>query len=155
MTLLEPDNYFSIETLSETQNTNGNIFISTYTAATKSRMFTTPELRTITTKYDNLDRVSKISIPGLTDVDYTYNDDGKLTEKKLGSRVFSYDYNPNGFLSTLTTPMQKAYAFEYDLAGRIVKETLPGTKVISYTYDPAGNLMSITPPGKPIHAFVF
>jgi len=149
----------SLISMTDTTAVNGRVYTSYYEAATATRTNTSPVGRQTFTVTDNLGRVTSTQIAGLNPVSLTYNTRGRLGTIASGSggtaRTFTFSYNPDGFLATVTDPVSRTSYFEYDAAGRLTRKTLPDGREVSFAYDTNGNLTSVTPPGKPIHSFTY
>jgi len=94
-----------------------------------------------------------VTVPGLTAVTGAYNSLGGLSQVRQGSRLWQYDYDASGRLSTVTDPLLRQVTYEYDASDRLTRQTLPGGRQVLYGYDATGNLTTITPPSRPQHRF--
>ena len=132
---------------------------STYTAATRTLTTRSPFGRQVTTTLDTQGRVLQEQIPGLEPVAFAYDPRGRLSTVIHGTgasaRTSTFAYNPEGFLETLTDPLNRTVRFTYDAAGRVLTQTLPDLREIQTTYDGNGNVASITPPSRPAHTFAY
>jgi RHS repeat-associated protein len=155
--LTQPGNVHSLATLTETVAINGRPYTSTYTAATRTWVERSPEGRVVTTTTDMQGRVVFEQVASLSPASYNYDGHGRLITATLGAgtqaRVASFSYNSDGYLDSVTDPLNRTVRFDYDLAGRVVSQTLPDGRVINYGYDTNSNLTSLTPPGRPAHTF--
>ena len=74
-------------------------------------------------------------------------------------RVYSFAYYSTGpfkgLLQSVTDPLSRTTAYEYDGAERIITEIDSDGKIIRYTYDEDGNLTSLTPPSNSEHTFAY
>jgi len=93
--------------------------------------------------YDSMDRVTDVTYPGPSDVDYSYNSQGLL--EYIGGLV-GFDYNAQGrvtskaFNNGVVTNLE--YHTDDDL--RLKSISTSGKQDLSYTYDDVGNIVSIT-----------
>jgi len=71
------------------------------------------------------------------------------------ARLTTFGYGPDGFLESLTDPLDQTILFERDDAGRLTRETLPDGEVLALDYDLNGNLSAVTPPGRSSHQFTY
>ena len=96
---------------------------------------------------------------GISPVDYGYDPRGRLSTVTqtdgTDTRSFTFAYNPQGFVGTVTDPLARTYSYTYDLVGRPLTLTLPGNRVLEWRYDANGNVTGIIPPGRPIHNFTY
>ena len=155
--LANPADPLSFVTLTETTTVDGRTRTSTYTAATRTFLNTTPVGRTQTVTLDALGRVVQSQQSGLDPISVTYENRGRLASLSSGStpntRSVSFTYNAQGSVDTLTDSDGRSARFVYDGAGRVTSKTLSDGRVLTLGYDSGGNLISLTPPGRPPHTF--
>ncbi len=158
MTYSDPDNPLSIATITENTLINDRSYTTVYDAAAKSYTTTSYQGQTIS-MVDDFGRIRQSSMAGLAAVNYQYDSRGRLQSVTQGSgseaRTTTCSYNSQGWLESVTDPLQRTVQFQYDPAGRITKQLLPDQREISFVYDPNGNLVSLTPPSRPAHSFEF
>jgi RHS repeat-associated protein len=154
-TLGTPGNPFSVTTETDTQTVNGRTYTATYTGSTRSYVNTTPARRTVTTGLDALERLSSLQVGGLSATNFAYDTHGRLASITEGTRKATLTYNAQGFLDSVTDPLNLKTSFTYDADGQVLTATLPDGRVISYSYDANGNVISVTPPGKSAHDFAY
>jgi YD repeat-containing protein len=65
------------------------------------------------------------------------------------------EYGQDGYISTLTDPLERTYGFTHDAIGQVTEQTLPDGRVIGYRYDEKGNLAAVIPPGRSAHVFEY
>ena len=112
--------------------------------------------------YDSYDRVTNVSYAstkkdtysydGLSSTETVNNISTKRTYNELGDLVsvsdatgtISYNYRPDGQISSIVAPGNIITSYEYDEFGRQTKMTDPSAGTETYTYDPAGNMNSET-----------
>jgi RHS repeat-associated protein len=153
VTLADPADPFSVQTLMVKTTTNGNKATLVYDGSTRTTTVTTPEGRQALVTIDDSGRVTSEQLGSRVLVHYTYDERGRLSQVTQGSRTALLTYNPDGFVDTLTDPLGRATAFEYDGAGRVTRQTLPDGQVIGFTYNADGDLSSLTPPDRKRHRF--
>ncbi len=159
VTLSDLANPFSITQLTETTTLNGHAFSSQYDGAARTVTRTSPMGRRTTTTYDLLGRPTAVQSTGLSPHSATYDARGRLATLTEGTgataRTFTYAYDAQGQLQSVTDPANRVHRFEYDAAGRLTRETLPDGLVVVSAYDVSGNLVSLTPPSRPAHRFSY
>ncbi|MCL6614542.1 MAG: hypothetical protein K6U03_08020, partial [Firmicutes bacterium] len=159
VTLAEPGNPLSLQTMTDTITINGRTYTTTYAAATQRITSTTPEGRQSFTSLDEKGRIIRTEVPGLAPVAFEYDTRGRLTTITEGTgieaRISRINYNAQGYVESITDPMNRTIGFEYDLAGRVTAQIRADGKRITYIYDQGGNVTSITPPGRPTHRFTY
>ncbi|MEW6744381.1 MAG: RHS repeat-associated core domain-containing protein [Planctomycetota bacterium] len=155
----DPDDPFSLETLTHTETINGRTYTSTFDAATQTITRRTPMNRVLTTTIDEHSRPTRLELPGLYPVDFTYDSEGRLSMMTQGSgldtRLITAAYNPEGYLASLTDPLARVFSYWYNLAGRVVQTDLPGSRQVFFGYDSKGNLTSLVPPDRPAHGYEY
>ena len=116
--------------------------------------FITPQSRTRTRWYDPATLLTtRLSVPGLHNVDFGYDTHGRLTSLTQDSRVTGLAYNAQGFLASVTDPENQTTTYTYDAVGRVTGIDPPATPVIGFTYDDTGNMTVLTTPGGIQHGF--
>ena len=157
VTLTDESDLLSLQSRTDTIDINGRTYTRVYDAAGRTDTMTTPEGRQSTTTIDALGRIIQEQITGLESIHYSYDTRGRLssilTGAGLDERVFTLTYNAEGFLESITDPLNRSTGFRNDPVGRITRQTLPDLREIDFSYDANGNVTSITPPGQPAHFF--
>ena len=157
--LSDPNDLATLVSSADTVNINGQAYASAYTAATRTFVNTSPLNRQTTMTTDAQGRPVTAQVAGLNPASFTYDSRGRLNTSTSGTgaeaRTLSLAYNANGFLQSITDPLNRVSSFIYDAAGRQTSKTLPDSRVIQFGYDLSGNLTSITPPGRPAHTFTY
>jgi RHS repeat-associated protein len=158
-TLSQVSDPLSLVSLSRSSTVNGRTTTSTYTAADKTTVLTSPEGRVMTIEIDDFGRVVSSQFGDLEPVTASYNGLGQLETLTSGdgdaARVISFSYGPDGLRDRITDPLGRAVDFERDLAGRITTKTLPGDIDILIGYNASGEQDSFTPPGRPEYRFTY
>jgi RHS repeat-associated protein len=157
VTLEFNDEPLSLLTLTDTVNVNGRTSTGVYNATSRTYTVTSPEGRQRTTTLDALGRVIQYQDTGLEPIHYSYDTRGHLDGISTGvspdDRVYTFTYNAEGFLDSITDPMIRTTSYLNDPVGRTTRQTLPDLREINYGYDANGNVTLVTPPGRPAHAF--
>ncbi len=156
--LSNPADILSVVSLTDTNAVNSRKTTSTYAAASRTRVLTTPAGRTFTTVIDALGRVASTQLGGLAAVLYGYDSRGRVESMTQGTgsdaRTYAITYDAQGFPRTLTDPLGRTVDYTRDAAGRATVKTLPGGTTVGFGFNAAGDLASVTPPGRPAHVFV-
>ncbi len=159
VSLVEPNNPMSLQSVVDTHTVNGRTFTNTLDVAAKTIVGLSPSGRTRKTTFDDLDRIISIEDPGILPVLFDYDDKSRVVAIRQGEgdeqRLMRFDYDSYGNVAMITDPLKRTVRLEYDLAGRLVKQTLPDNREIAYVYDAQGNLVSLIPPGKTAHTFEY
>lgn len=148
-------NPFSLAKQTDTATLNGHTYTSVFTAASGTYVNTTPAKRTSTTMLDSLGRVVGVQVGTLLAVRNTYDANGRLATVTQGERAFTFAYDPQGFLASITDPMKLTTSYTHDGAGRVLTITKPDGRTVTYGYDANGNLQSVAPPGRAAHGFSY
>jgi len=156
--LRDPEDPFSLSTLTDTTNVNGRVYRSVFDAATSSYLLTSPAGRRTFRVVDEVGRTLRLQVDGLSAIDFLYDADGQLLQTLQGERATSYDYfasgPANGYLQDITNALGETTQASRDALGRVLSSTRGGTTT-SYVWDRAGNLVRLTPPGQPEHAMTY
>jgi RHS repeat-associated protein len=154
-TLGTAGNPFSVTKEVDTRSINGRTYTQTFTGSNRKFVSKSAVGRTITLGLDSLERLSSTQLGTLTATDLTYDSHDRLASATRGTRITTFTYDANGFLASVTDPMQLTTSFAYDADGHLTSTTLPDGRVIVYTYDGNDNVTSVTPPGESAHAFAY
>jgi RHS repeat-associated protein len=159
VTLNNPADLFSLNTLTDTLTSNGRTSTSTYVGSTRTLTRTWPTGRQSNVAFDTRGRVVQRQLGNLAPISFTYDAQGRPATVTRGtggnSRTFIFAYGADGFLQSVTDPLGRIGAVGRDAVGRVTQQTLPGTEVIGITYDDNGNVVAVTPPGQPSHTFAY
>lgn len=109
--------------------------------------------------YDLLGKYAKLSLDSTLFSETTFNDDNypllinntfnqnhafnhtnSTIEKSEG---WSYEYNPLGYLISISDPLDRKTSFSYDFFGNLVTKTLPNGNIIQSIYDEKNKLRTI------------
>ncbi|MBT4026280.1 RHS repeat-associated core domain-containing protein [Desulfobacula sp.] len=109
------------------------------------RLIISPEGRQATAVYDP-DTLATISnyVPGLEKTEYSFFISGRPDTIITGTRETSFIYDENGFLSSITDPLNTTTTFTNDLMGRVTYIDRPDGSGIGYAYDENGNMTVLT-----------
>ena len=153
VSLADPDNLLSLQTLSDTVTVNGRIFTRAYDAGTRTMTETSAAGRQVVTVLDTQGRaVSRVPAPGIEPITVTYDAQGRVTVNRQGTKSSTYGYDALDRVITLTDEAGRITSFEYDAADRITRKTLRGGGVYQYAYDANGNRTAVTLPSGASHA---
>ncbi len=86
--------------------------------------------------------VESTSLMGLaaTTSEYTYNNNGQLTQIKANTQISKFEYNLIGKLSKVTFPDGASHSYQYDKLGFRKHTKRSDTSAVDYFYDRVGNL---------------
>jgi YD repeat-containing protein len=153
VTLANPADPLSLTQQTETTTINGRTYTKTFDASLKRITHSTPEGRQRFTTVDDLGRIVEKQIAGLTPIQTSYNAKGELASITQGSRIHTFNYDSQGYVSSIVDPLSRITSFGYDPIGRLIQSTSAAGFLVSHGYDPNGNLTSLTPPGRSQHTF--
>lgn len=158
-TLSDPSNPLSLSSVTNTFNVNGRQSSSTYDVAAGLMSSTSAAGRISSMLLDDHGRILSTQVPGLDATQSTYDARGRRAAYSQGSgintRTYTFNYDAQGRLATVTDPLLHTLATARDAAGRMTNLTLPDGRAIGFNYDANGNVTSVTPPGRPAHNFDF
>jgi YD repeat-containing protein len=124
--LSDPGNPLSFTKLTDTVTLNDRPYSSVYTVATRTTTNKSPAGRQNTIVTDSLGRVTQAQVVGLSSLTNTYDAQGRLKTAQQGTdadqRILTFDYNPQGYLSSITDPLDRVVGYEYDAAGRMTRQ---------------------------------
>lgn len=137
-----------------TLNGKASTFVTNTLAA--SKVATSPLGRKVTTFYNPATLLtSRLSVPGLFDKNYSYDNKGRLTSVSRNYRQASYQYNSQGFLASVTDPQNFTTTYDYDAVGRVTGIRRPDGGAIGFTYDNNGNMTVLANPSSVNHGFAY
>ncbi|GEM_PF-3196775 len=155
--LADENDPLSLTKLTETVTINGRTSTSVYEVVNKKITTTSAEDRQTVSHLDDNGRVIKEQNPGLEDVHYQYDSQGRLTEIQVGdgaeARTTQISYNNTNSISQITDALGRQVKFSYDKANRVSTIVLADGREIKYGYDENSNLTEITSPGRPTQTF--
>ncbi|MCP4349939.1 MAG: hypothetical protein GY795_31035, partial [Desulfobacterales bacterium] len=133
--------------ITETVTVNGKETVSVHNTLPATKTVTSPENRTVTTVYDPATLLtSSVSVPGLLDTTYGYDEKGRLKSVKTGTRETLFDYDTDGNLDFITDPENHTTYFDYDETGRVKEIHRPDMTDLYFDYDANGNMEILTVP---------
>lgn len=149
----------SLSQQADTVTVNGRTSTRVYDAATRTTTVNSAAGRVSKTTLDAKGRLIKTEIAGLQAIEQAYDAQGHLAAIAQGSgadqRALAFAYNNQGWLKSVTDPLNRSVNYEYDLAGRVTRQVFPDGRDVLFGYDANGNLTSLTPPGQPSHLFKY
>lgn len=152
--LSNPDDIYSIDTITEIEKIYRSIITSVYDGATRTKTRTTKLGRSSYVQLDEYERIIAERTGDLVEKNYSYTNN-LLTKITHGTRKQILSYYSNELLKSVKNSLNQITTFTYDDAFRLKTKILPDSRIISYNYDSNGNLTSITPPGKSSHQLTF
>lgn len=143
----------------QTTTVNGRASVQTYTQATRTFTHTTPAGRSAAMTVDAQRRPTHMAMPGLADIAYSYDSRGRLDAVTQSDgdtvREYTFGYDANGYLATVTDPLQRSVTISNDLDGRPTQITLPDQRIVDLVTDPNGNVTALTTPKDDTHTFAY
>ena len=144
----------SPDLITETVKVNGKTTTRQNNVVESQSTITSAQGRTVTALYDpDTLLTSSLSIPGLYDTTYGYDERGSLTSITTSTRETSFTYNAKGFLASITDPENHTTSYTYDPVGRVTGINRPDTSTVGFTYDNNGNMTVLTNPASIDHGF--
>ena len=140
-----------------TYDNNGNLVkektgdrevVYTYNAfnelTTKSHVNGTAVKNKETYTYNKRGDVTKFADGDGIGYSLTYDGNGNITKKTVGTVVESYEYNAVGHNVSVTDGKGYKTTYKYDALGNVVQETSPSGAVRTYDYDAMNRLVAVT-----------
>lgn len=141
----------------ETTNVNGRAFVLAFDAASRTFESRTPMGRSAAMQVDAQRRPLSLQVPGLADLDYHYDARGRLEAVRQSdgtqTREYRFGYDANGYLASVTDPLERTVGIHNDRDGRPTRLTLPDLREIALDVDASGNVTALTTPQGPVHRF--
>jgi RHS repeat-associated protein len=153
--LANPGDPFSLISQTDNNSINGRNYTTTYTASGRTLTMTSPVGRQATITLDSLERIVSEQAGSWLPANSTYDQQGRPSTVTLGTRQTTYAYDANGFLSSVTDPLNLTTAYQRDQDGRPASVTFPDGRIVGYSYDAAGNLTGVTSPGGGANHFAY
>jgi RHS repeat-associated protein len=150
-----PGDPLSLTSLTTMTTINASAWLESFDVPTRTRTLRSPLGKVSSQVLDTRGRVVKSSVPGLADITYTYDPNGRLQTIQQGTRTVSLTFGSDGLAATSTDALNRVTAYTRDPAGRVRTSQLPGSRVVAFVYDQNGNLTSLSPPGQPAHLLTY
>ncbi|HEX2911525.1 MAG TPA: RHS repeat-associated core domain-containing protein [Chloroflexia bacterium] len=150
--LNNPDDPYSLKTLTAVYTYNGQTTTSVYDAATRTYTITNPKSQQGTTILDSLGRVTSTRSPGTTQaLTFSYDAKGRLETTAAGSESWTYHYDSQNRLDSRTDANGQVTAYGSDGVGRITSTATGAEPGFAFGYDQNGNRTTLTMPGGLVH----
>ncbi len=157
--LADLEDPFSLVSRFQNVTVNGETYLATYDAPTRTFTWQTPEGRTSTAQTDELGRLVNAQINGLAPVLWDYDSHGRLIQIRQGTgseeRTVVFSYSPDGRFESATDPLGRSVSVSYDPLGRLATLVYPDGREAQFVYDATGNLVALSPPGRPAHGYQY
>ncbi len=140
--------------ITETVMVNGKSVTLENNVLQSQKTITTHEGRTVTTLYDpNTLLTTSLTMPGLHETTYGYDDSGRLSSVNTYTRQTSFAYDAQGFLESITDPENHTTTYDYDAVGRMTAIDRPDGTTVGFAYDQNGNMTVLNNPSTIDHGF--
>lgn len=147
----------NVASLTDTATVNGRAATATYDGATRTLTTTFPTGRQTKAVFDAHARLVQAQTGNLEPTDVGYDAQGRLATVATGPvgnrRITTLAYASNGFLKSVTDPLDRTFSLTKDAVGRSTQVALSSSAALGLTYDANGFVDSLTPPGRPSHGF--
>ena len=101
--------------------------------------------QTILYSYDNLDRLTQVTLPDSQTISYSYDPvTGDLTSVTSPEIGYSFTHDALGRVTGVTDSRGYGLAYTYNDLGQRTQATLPGGRTATYAYDTGNRLSAIT-----------
>jgi YD repeat-containing protein len=135
---------------------NGRSSMLSQDIAAARKSLTSAEGRTLVVEYDPDTLVTeRVQVPGLLDLNYTYDSRGRLTRVSSDTRQAAFFYDAHGNLAALTDSLGRQTRYEYDAVGRVTGVTRPDGSFVDFAHDANGNLTVLVNPSGVAHRFAY
>lgn len=158
---LELDADRVVDTLTRGSNTSTEVFERAYEAGGSSVPATvtqtTPLGRQSVTTLNSSGLVASATITDRAPATYGYDARGRVETITVSDgvdvRTTTLTYDVDGFVESVTDPLNQTTTYTYDDVGRVVTQVFPDGRTVGFAYDEDGNRTRVTPPGRPAHEF--
>jgi len=156
VTLTNPDDPLSLQSIQDTTTINGRTYTYDYDAATRSLTTTTPQGHQTVSVIDSLGRVTSLNLAtGVDNITVNYDAQGLVTQGGQGGQSWTFAYDAlDRVISRIDAGMNETL-FSYDDADRIVQVDLPGGGTEGYDYDANGNFAQMIMPSGDSHTLTY
>jgi RHS repeat-associated protein len=134
---------------------NASTWTETFDVATRTRTLRSPLGKVSSQVLDERGRLLKTIIPGLADITYTYDSNGRLQAIQQGTRISLVTFGPDGLPASSSDALNRTTLVTRDPAGRVTTSQQPDSALVSLEYDRNGNLASLTPPDRARHQMAY
>ena len=148
-------NFFSYTGIDTQSIVNGSTWDSNFTLATGQTLVTSPVGRTSAFTQDTQGKLLSATLATFAPVKLAYDAHGRIADISESARHNKIAYGDDGFVKSITDPLENVTKLKNDAVGRVLTETLANGDEIHFTWDANGNLTSLTPPGTKAHEFTW
>ncbi len=94
-------------------------------------------------------QVATVTLASGQSVDYVYNQNHKIASKDFSwgendTASYTYTHDANGFVSSITDPLQRVMQYSYSTTGQLQQVTDPLGRVTAYSYNLDGKITNLT-----------
>lgn len=143
----------------EAVSIDGRTSTRAYDATERLWTVRSPEGRETHTWINSQGQALRRSIAGLADIEYAYDNRGRLEAVHVGSgaarRTTRMNYDTRGYLDWAEDPLQRRVTYQRDDLGRPERIRLPDNREIGLGWDANNNLTEVVPPGRTAHVFEY
>ena len=147
----DPHQVLSLASQTDTVTVNGaTAFTTVYSVASSTVTTTTAGGRVSSVTLDALGRIiarSTDTAAGVAPVGLAYDSSGRLSRVAQGDRSFTYAYDAQGQLASVTDATGAILAYSRDGFGRVSQELMPSGRSYRYAHDGFGRQLALQMPG--------
>ena len=144
-----------VSQFTEITSVNGNTWTRVFNAGTSTWTTTSPAGRVSTMTVDAAERPTQVSIANVAPVNFVYDSHGRLLTTTQATRVWTQGYDSQGYLASLSDPLNHATSYVNDPVGRPKQTMLADGRLLGTVYDGDNNITQITLPSGEPHGFSF
>jgi RHS repeat-associated protein len=149
----------TLSQMTESFDFNGKVRTISYNGATRTFTVTSPKGRKTDLNIDEAGRVTRRQLGDLEPMTTSYDDYGRISDLTVGSggsvRTVRYAYDGDGWLDSITDPLDQTAHFDFNADGRLTSQSLPDGRELSLSYVPGGLLSALTTPGGGVYSFAW
>ncbi|MDD9897404.1 MAG: hypothetical protein OXU45_00225, partial [Candidatus Melainabacteria bacterium] len=147
----------TLKEFTETRKINDRSFKQKYIATDNTLSSTSPEARFELTQFGANGQILSVAARERALLTYDYDERGRILSiartADAETRETKFEYNDDGYLSTITDAEGNLSSYSRDLVGRIQRQYTNSKHELEYDYDENSNLKALDPPSDKQHQF--
>ncbi|HNQ87635.1 MAG TPA: RHS repeat-associated core domain-containing protein [Verrucomicrobiota bacterium] len=148
VTLQDPTDAFSLESLTLSGEVNGRWWFADYKATDRTWTNRSPAGRETVAALDSRGRIAEVRHPAREPITLRYDTRGRIDQIADGPHLTTFAYDPaSGFLAARTNALQHVTSYRRDALGRATNIVLADGNTWQFERDPHGRLLALVEPG--------
>ena len=152
----DPNNPIQLTSLTQTRSIGDRTTTINYDVTERALTLSSPLGQARTTTIDGQGKVVRQSYDeNLDPLLFSYDSDGRLVERSVGTQRLTYAYDGLGRVTSQTDAAGRQQSFTFDAADRVTSLTSPGGRLYQFAYDANGNVTGVTMPNGQTHQMAY